>query len=315
MTRLAELQEQLQDTGAAIAQYERAIAANGSPSLMAGLRSVQKRLTKLEEEFLHEAAHVGVDVCSYRLFSDTVVRPAAAAIFHAIGDFQNLYSTVYDAIKNGPRKRSTPTPATLEESSFKFGYCFSGSVGIVLTFDNQQQLVDSALDQTMQSVFDLAKSLTAEEVLLSSQQLGVPAIKAMHQWAKDHIEVGLGADIEWLHGQESKGRLLIQLPQLRQLAEILGEASEPMEDEIVLDGLLVGVETESSRRFHFKADDEREIKGAFVVGLISQTRPVATPARYRATFTRKFKRILSTGEDSNEVFTLTKLTPLTQSEG
>jgi len=312
MSRLAQLQEQLQDTGAAIAQYERAIAANGSPSLLAGLRSVQNRLKKLEADFLFEAAHVGVDVCSYRLFSDNVSRPAAAAIFHAIGDFQSLYSTVYDAIKNGPRKRSTPAPAVLEESTFRFGYCFSGSVGIVLTFDNQQLLLETALDQTMRSVFDLAKSKSTEEVLLSGQQLGPAAIKAMHQWAKDHIAVGLGADIEWLHGRESKGRLMLQLPELRQLAELLGEASEPMQDTVTYEGTLVGTETEASRRFHFVTDDGREIRGPFVVGVISAANPAATPAKYSATFSREFKRILSTGEDSDEKFTLTSLRRLSE---
>jgi hypothetical protein len=310
MSDLLDLQEKLRDTSAAIAQYERAVAKGSSPSVISGLRSLKNRLSTLEAEFLNIAKRVGVDVCSYRLFSDDVLRPAAAGVFSVIGDFQELFSTVYSAIKDGPKKRAAITPDVAEASAFRFGYSFSGSVGIVLTLDNEQLLFTSTLDEAMDKVLELAQSRHPEQVLIASRTLGQPAIKAMQHWASDHIKIGMGADIEWRRGQEVRSRLLIQLPELKVLSAVLEEAAEPIEVIVVLPGKLVGTETETSRRFHFQTDAGEDLRGAYSADAISDSRPVTMPARYMATFRKTFKKIVATDEEQNANYYLLKLDPL-----
>src|SRR6266853_3568134 len=103
---ILELQTMLQDTNTAIAELERAVLQDpASLSLAANLRSLQKRHSTLEENFVALANQLELDVCKYRLFPESG-RPTIAALSHAWADFQNLFSVVYDALKNGPKSRA-----------------------------------------------------------------------------------------------------------------------------------------------------------------------------------------------------------------
>lgn len=312
MSHLAHLEDMLRDTSAAIAQYEKEIARDRAPSIAAGLRSLQKRLEMLEKDFLEAAAARGMDVCSYRLFSDVVTRPSVAAVFGTVGDFQELFSTVYDAIKNGPRKKQVASPETYDESAFHFGYTFSGSVGVVLTFDNRQALIETALDQSMKAILELASADTVDDVLLSSQTLGTPALRAMHKWAKEHVEYALGADIQWMRGDQVLSGLRMEVPQLAHLASIMEEAGTPIEETIEISGRLVGTETLSApRRVHFERDDGLpDIRCGFSPDVISDENPVPVPSRCLATFRHTYREIISTGERRNESYYLVALKPI-----
>ena len=63
MSMLLDLASNLRETNEAIAQHERAIAAEPSPSLTASLRSLRKRKDRLEKELAALAANREVDVC------------------------------------------------------------------------------------------------------------------------------------------------------------------------------------------------------------------------------------------------------------
>ncbi len=67
MTRVQELQVELQRTSAAIAHAERTLAANPTiPSVAATLRTIQRRQQNLEEQFFAATSMQGLDVCGYR---------------------------------------------------------------------------------------------------------------------------------------------------------------------------------------------------------------------------------------------------------
>lgn len=308
---LLELEERLRDTGAAIAQHEKAMAKSQSPSLAAGLRSLQIRQKHLEADYVKVAERIGVDVCSYRLFADDESKPLPAiALCSALEAFQNTFSVVYDAMRRGPRVKASLSAEVKEESEFQFGYAFSGSVGIVLKLSNKQMLVESALDQSMESLFGLASASSTNEVVEKSRTLGAAVVKAMHRWASHHVAAGFGVDVKWIRGNEEKARLTLQIPQLKALAETLSEATEDVEDTVVLRGVLVGTETESSRRFHFKSDDGDDLKGPYSPQAITKENPAATPVRYEATFERKLKKVMATDEEISPTYLLVKLTPI-----
>jgi hypothetical protein len=70
MSQILDIQEKLQDTGAAIAQLEKAVALGPqSPSLIAMRKSLEKRLRNLEADFQIAASRAGIDVCSFTGFS------------------------------------------------------------------------------------------------------------------------------------------------------------------------------------------------------------------------------------------------------
>lgn len=297
MSDLLAIQELLRDTSAALAHFEQAVAEQpDSFSLAVMLKSFEKRQRQLQAEFQKAAQQVGVDACSYRFFSD-FVRPTVTPLCKALADFQHLYSAAYDAIKTGPKKTSRKLPPdVLDESSFFFGYSFSGSVGIVLTMDNSKRsLFESALDSAMQAVFELATCRSANEVRDHGRRLGVPVIRAVHKWAADHAEAALGADIEWKKGQQVVARLTLQVSELAILSEVIGGTSEVIEDTIELLARLAGADVDK-RTFHLQLDDGGDLRGTFSE-LIPADRTFEVGARHLITLRKKVRVYYSTDRE------------------
>ena len=166
MTRLLELQEQLQETRATLARVERAVAEQpDKPSLRSLAKSLMAQQRNLEADFAVEADRLGMDVCSYRVFSDGGYLPLHP-LAQGLIDFQSLVTVVYDAHKTSvPKERAKVAPNIKSETSFNFGYTFSGSLGIVLTIPNARTLIlDSHLDDSMKKLFSLAKASLISDI-------------------------------------------------------------------------------------------------------------------------------------------------------
>jgi hypothetical protein len=140
MPDLLDIQEKLQDTSAAIARAQRTLAQNLSiPSVAANLRSLEKRWNDLEHNFRAVADRIELDVCHYRLLFED--RPTLIGLTSIWIDFQNLFSLVYDALKNGPKQRARLAPDVVSETSLGIAYSYPGSVGVVLTLNNERLLL------------------------------------------------------------------------------------------------------------------------------------------------------------------------------
>src|SRR5205085_948706 len=151
----------------------------------------------LEDDFRALAERKSLDVCSYRMFNATD-RFKLSGFAKALADFQTTFSLTYDALKNGPKQRARLTPEVEAETSFEFGYAFSGSVGVVMTFENERLLLgETLLDEAMSVMFEMAKATTSAEIAAFAKRIGPPPIRALYQWASDHLAADMGADIEW----------------------------------------------------------------------------------------------------------------------
>lgn len=282
MSSFSEIRERLNDTNATLAQVEAALAANPSPSLTSTARSLRKRRDHLEAEFLEAAEEVGVDVCSYRIFPDQGVQTKLAAVTSTLSDWQTMFSVVYDAVKNGPKRTSHLSAEVLAATSFDFGYSFAGSVGMVFTLPNHRLLFDTPLDKTFEAIFELVHATSREEIVALAQRLGRGPIKLLHDWARDHVKHGVGADIDWRRGREVKANLFIERHGLLRLQETIARTSEAQEESMVVEGTLVGADIQR-RSFHLeRGEHETHIKGTFY-DAIGPTQTVELPKRYRAT--------------------------------
>jgi hypothetical protein len=309
MSILLELANKLRDTTDAIAHHERALAASPSPSLEASLRSLQKRMTRLEAEFAAIAEGQGVDVCRYRFFADFVkatIYPVCNALIH----FQSAYSLAYDAIKNAPKKVARLTNDIVEETTFGIGYSFQGSLGIVLTFDNKRlDLFESVMDEAMSAIFQLAHAQTAEDVALQGKRLGAPTVRAVYQWANNHAQYGLGADIKWVRGDAIKSSLLMECKALSRLVDVLNSTSETSKERVSITGVFAGGEHAARHRFHFIADTGEDIKGSYT-DAISEENPVQWPKRYRADIEKTTQIYYTSDTQESASYVLLKLEPI-----
>lgn len=265
MSKLLDIQSKLQDTSAAIAQFERAYSASpNSASVSATLKSFEKRRRQLEDEFLRAAAQLGTDVCSYRFFADESKIPPLLPLCQSLANFQSLYSLTYDAIKTGPKKRSRRMPPELlAESAFSLGYTFAGSIGVVLTFQSDSlTLFQDSHDNSMGRLMALAMARTTDQIKAIGREVGVPTVRAMRVWAVSHIEARAGADIQWRKGRKVVGEMLLQLSDLRKLVSAIDDTTEVIEDEVAITAKLAGADV-AKRTFHLEIPESSDIRGNF----------------------------------------------------
>lgn len=308
MTKLLGLQEQLQDTNAAIAALQKEVAKNPSqPSLGAIRRSLEKRQNVLESDFLATAQTIGVDVCSYRSFDEKGTVKAAPA-FASIAEFQNAFSVTYDAIKNGRKQTTKIGQQVAQETAFGFGYGFMGSVGFVLTLPNERLLVgETYLDSAMIDVFAMAKAQSPEAVLEFAKRLGVAPINAIYKWADVQTKHRLGADVDWRRGDSVKAKLFVQPQELDRLQDTIDRTSDEETAPVEIDGTLDDV-AHSKHTFRMTVEGG-EIHGQFGDAIDPQHTVEIPGLRYRATLEKTTKTVFSTGEVKVSYF-LKKLTKL-----
>ena len=301
MTRLLELQEQLQETRAMLARVERAVVER--PDKLS-LRSLAKSLTaqqrNLEADFATEVDRLGMDVCSYRIFSDSGYLPLHP-LAQGLIDFQLLVTVVYDAQKTSvPKERAKVSPDIRAETSFDFGYTFPGSLGIVLTIHNERRLIlDSHLDEAINQIFSLAKVRSTSDIREFAKRLGLASIRAMYKWASGHARAGLGVGIEWRRESTVRASLLAQQPELENLYQMIEETSDESETEISVEGELESVNVKA-RSFALRDNSGGIIRGSYKDAISGSHRAELPERRYRATLTKVERVQYSTDEEEAE---------------
>src|SRR5437867_3375751 len=128
MSRLLDIREKLQDTSAMLAQLERDLARNpdDTRSLQLEVQSLEKRKRLLEEEMLAVTAEMGLEVCRYRIVPEQA-RLRLAGVTGALGQYQDLVTIFYDALKNGPKQRGKISAEVASETALDFAYALAGS--------------------------------------------------------------------------------------------------------------------------------------------------------------------------------------------
>ena len=187
MPSLIDIQEKLLDTQEFIARIKQQVVTYpDSESFRVELLSAQKRQRTLEQAFTREANKAGVEVCSYRLFTEEGM-PSITALAEALDSFQKLISSVYAALKNGPKQRRRLSKEIIKETSLSLGYVFSGSVGMVLTLPTPQpshRESKGLLDKSIDVFFRLAHATTASEIGELIDLIGRPPIRALSEWGQ-----------------------------------------------------------------------------------------------------------------------------------
>ncbi|OAI24903.1 hypothetical protein A1351_02675 [Methylosinus sp. R-45379] len=282
MRRLAEIQYDLQDVAAAIAHAERTVAKHPNvPSVLATLRTIQKRRENLEEQFAAAADEVGFDLCSYRIEFEDQRQATIAAITAALNSFQKIFTSVYHAITNGPKKTAKVSAESLDATAFGFAYTFPGSIGFMMTLANERLLIDKTpLDEAMGRTFELISAESKEKIEAMTEIVGLPAVRQTLQWATENAKARLGADIVWQRSQDAKLEVRVQPKEISRLA---GALSVAIAKE---NGVYVGELTQvnmTEKTFEMVVDG-KPIRGTFDKA-ISASNPVQLPKYYAATMT------------------------------
>lgn len=304
MSKISDITAELRDTVQSLARLEKSsVNLTSSRAFLLNHQALQKRQTSLEVELEHLAAQQQTDVVNYRLFSDSDESMSITAVAKTLTDFQEWLTTIYDALKNGPKERDRRDAEAVSTTRLNFAYSYAGSVGVVMTMPAEQLLIgETNLDKAVETIFKLVKAKSTEEIATYAKSLGPATIRRMYRWVTDHLESGVGADIEWRRNQKVKSSLLIQQQELRELQSTIGATSEETETTIEIPGVLIGADIDR-RTFHIKIEGDEDVSGT-MSPLIGTKVTLELGKRYSATILRKTKTIYVTEKDEITNFLL-----------
>jgi hypothetical protein len=298
MNTFLDIRDKLQDTHATMAKLRAAIAAkpeDDSLALMA--QSLVRRQQQLEAAFAQAANSRQLDICKYRLIPETGETYPILAVAKILAEFQELVTTVFDAIKTSrPKVRARNAPELVQLSSFDFGYVIPSSLEVVLTVPNDRLLlVESDLDQAVDTVFQMMKATEAREIGDLAAKVGVASIRKLYELSEYHYRYALSADITWQRDAEIRKEILIQPAEFERLCARLAEKSEETTEPVAVEGRLVGLDVKLGT-FHMTFAQGEDVKGR-LGDAFRERRVGKIPGNYFADMVKKTVIYYSTQED------------------
>lgn len=311
MSRLSDIIDELRETSAEIARLETVIADNPQfESLQIDLMSIQKRQRRLEEEFRVITNEKQIDVVNYRLIPAAEARVPVLSLTSALETFQWVVSTIFDALKNGPKKRGRLDPAAAELSTFDFGYAGSGSLSVVLTIPNDRLIVgETLLDRSIAIFFEAANAENREQILELGRIAGVPSVRRLYEWSGSLVGHGVDAEIQWRRRDTIRSRFQVESPKLTRLREIIEETSETEETRVEVTGFLVGLDVDF-QTFHIKITDAEDVQGKWSAEFVYNP-DFVLQRRYHANLIKK-SRTFYAYEKEETTWELMRLRPADQ---
>ena len=313
MADLLALSQMIWDTEAELARLRRAIAEYPKEeSLQITLASLQKKGKNLQEQFANETYISFDDICDYRLMPETDSPFSISSIAETLQAFQYLYSTIFDAIKNGPKKRARLGPDVVANSTFNLGYIHAGSLAFLLTVPSERLLgIESDSDRAADLLGKILQAGTHADVRGLVDTVGVATITRAFELSKVHSKYQLSNRIKWIRKKEEVSDIVIHAQQFETLCGIIDETGDEQEDEVILSGKLVGLDVETNY-FHMTFPDAEDIKGT-LSDQFQHDRSRSVPGFYKAELRKRTHLKYSTGAEAVN-WALISLDPANQTD-
>ncbi|MBW5437445.1 hypothetical protein FXB41_22615 [Bradyrhizobium canariense] len=261
MSGLNSLLDNLRRTYAAIGEVQEVAARMpGDIMVLANLGSLKREATDLEALWEEECRQARVEVCRYRLMPENDERYTVAAVTKSLLDFQELFSQIYDALKNGVKKSRQLSSWMLNETAFDFGFSYPGSLGVALMVPSHADLLGGKFDDTVDAFLQVMHVSNEDEVKDLAKSLGPAVVKKAYDWSRVNHSSGYAVDVTWNTVQGTKKGAVVDVAALGKIVEIIGRTSDVERQNIRGPGILVGLDT-LKKRFRFVEPDGLDYSG------------------------------------------------------
>jgi hypothetical protein len=261
MSAIASVVERTRNAFASVSRLEAAVSrAPHDRALQLNLAAANKLAQQSQDQLFAASQAKHIEVCTYRLVPATAVGFSLPAVSKSLLEYQNLFSQIYDAKKNGPKTNAVFGDEALQESLLDFGYSYSGSLGVVLLAHSDQDFFGGKLDPAIEALFQVLDIDSRDAVRDVARVLGTAVVKRIHDWSQVNIQGGFAADVRW---SKSDGRQLgevIERRRMETIVDIISATSDETTKDIVVVGRLIGADL-SSETFHFQVVNGEGYRG------------------------------------------------------
>lgn len=308
MTELQQLIENLQDTEGALVHLERAVADRPHDEILKiNVESISKRRDDLVRRVDYALHVTQSEICRYSILRDWTDSYPAKAVASSLSTFQDLVTSIFDALRTAPKLRYRPSPENIELSTLNFVGAGAGSVIVTLSLPNERLLVgETALDKTFLLVQKTLVARESGDLNELAKEIGVASISKAYSWADASVAYGLDTEIRWGKSYSDTKELVVTRAAAQDVKSAIENKSTEKEDPVDLDCVLLGFDGTTSY-FHVETVGDREdIRGDVGPGV---SKIWTTGQAYHARLLKKSQIIYSTGEEKIK-WTLVDLQPI-----
>lgn len=298
MSDYASAAEFARSAAASVERLERALSRNpDDASLQINLASRRRHFRKAQIELQRSAEFNQVDICHYRLLPEATDKFLVSSVSPSLLAYQLTFSQIFDALKNGAKRRAVIGAEAEAASAMEFGYAYSGSLGFVLMAPSERDFFSGSLDTSIDAVFQVLDIASQDEVRDIAKSLGESVVKRVHDWSLVNVEGGFAVDVRW---NRSDGRQLGQVVtrgRMERIVQIVSSTSDEISKTILRSGTLVGLNVVSGS-FQFSAPDD---VGDYRGGLddnFPRAEAHAVPGLYQATMSESRIVAYATGRET-----------------
>ena len=234
-----------------IAKVER-IAAQFPKDIyvQANLDSLRYDAAELENEWAAETRQAQQEVCRYRMIPARANFFSIRAVTQSLLEFQELFSQIYDAVKNGAKKQARLAADILDQTNFNLAFTYPGSLGVAMSVDSRADLFTGEFDASIDTLMQISQVEDEHDIRDLAKALGNAVVKRTYEWAQANSAFSYSVDVDWttLSGVHKGG--MIDLTAFNRLVTLIGRASDSEKKDINVRGVLVGLDSKT-RRFRF----------------------------------------------------------------
>ena len=264
--------------------------------LSLGLGSARRRAERSERLLEGYAQSSQIDLIRYRLVRSSDVY-AAEAVADSVHSFQRSFTAGADFIESGPKQKAKFSRELEERARLNFAYTFPGSLGIVLSVENNRSNLfhEGEYDRII-DVFDQFLGVSDEhEAIDASRSLGSALITQLCRWVDVNAKWENSVEFILKRGDGINRGEFVAKNKFFDLHGIFGQATDEEPHSFEAEGILVGLDIEIGN-FHFVVPGGESYKGSLDEAFVKEKTTVG--ARYVANINEKRKRAVATGNET-----------------
>jgi len=262
MSDFASVIERARLAFASVAKIESALTRDpGNVALQVNLAASRKLARKSEEQIRELSEHKRIDICKYRLVSHLDRAFKIGPVSRSLFEYQNLFSQVYDAIKNGVKGRAQVGAEAALESALELAYTYNGSLGFALIAHSDRDFFDGKLDKPIDVLFEITDASNRDSIREVAANYGNSVVKRLYDWSKANLDGQFSTDVQWTRSDGRRIGKFIDNNTLVDIVNLIAAASDEKRAEHHVRGILIGGDLRSGT-FHFVVPNGDDYRGS-----------------------------------------------------
>lgn len=250
MKNLRRILGNLQDTDRVLDRLRAHTTQNpDDETVQVNWEEVVKRRKDLERSLHVELNDEQIDLVEYTIRRVDGAACSVRALAASLLLFQELVTVIFDAVRDGPKRRYSPLSDNIEQSTFE---CFTMKTGpaavVSMVIPNDRLLaIKSDLDVSLDLLLLVMQAQCSRDLREIARVAGISTISRAYAWAEHSVMLGLDLSIDWNRLMPARQAVKLSRENAQVLKSVVEKTVEDIEEDFQIICHLSGIDDEASR--------------------------------------------------------------------